>query len=103
VEAPLRGDGAAVGCAGGLADDAGPYDYDELIGAIAPRPVYIVSAQLDRDATPADVRGAVEGARKVYGLYDAGEKLKLDEPWDYNRLSTETQNRIVAWMKENMK
>ena len=80
-----------------------PYDYNELIATIAPRPVLIVSPQLDRDGTPADVHEAVEQARKVYALYDASDKLKLDEPWDYTRLPTATQERIIKWMNENMK
>jgi len=77
-----------------------PYDYDELLAAIAPRPVMVVAPQLDRDATAADVHGAMEKARKVYGLYKAEEKLGFDEPWDYNRLPTGTQDRAIEWMKK---
>jgi len=80
-----------------------PYDYDELIAAIAPRPVYVLSAQFDRDATPADVKKAVEQARKVYSLYNASNNLMLDEPWDYNRLPQGTQDRVINWMREKMK
>src|SRR4030095_12199343 len=80
-----------------------PYDYDELIAAIAPRPVYVLSPQFDRDATPADVKKAVEQARKVYGLYKAPDNLMLDEPWDYNRLPLATQDRAIHWMKEKMR
>ena len=78
------------------------YDYDELIGAIAPRPVYVFAPQLDRDANPADVHAAVDRAKKVYRLYEAEEKLQLDEPWDYNRLPTASQDRIIEWMSEKM-
>jgi pimeloyl-ACP methyl ester carboxylesterase len=80
-----------------------PYDYDELIAAIAPRPVYVLAAQFDRDATPADVKKAVEQARKVYALYNASNNLMLDEPWDYNRLPLGTQDRVIKWMAEKMK
>ncbi len=80
-----------------------PYDYNELIAAIAPRPVLVVSPQLDRDGTPADVHAAVEQAKKVYALYDAADKLALKEPWDYTRLPTATQDQIMKWMNENMK
>jgi len=80
-----------------------PYDYPELISAIAPRPVFVLQPQLDRDATPADVRAAVDNARKVYSLYGAADKLHLDEPWDYNRLPEATQARIIELMLENMK
>jgi pimeloyl-ACP methyl ester carboxylesterase len=79
-----------------------PYDFDELLGAIAPRPVLVIQPQLDRDATPADVHTAVQQARKVYSLYSATEKLALFEPWDYNRLPDSTQNWIVRWMGENL-
>lgn len=75
-----------------------PYDYDELIAAIAPRPVMVVSPTFARDANPADVRTAVEAARLVYELYDAEEQLALDEPWDYTRLPTSTQNRAIEWL-----
>jgi dienelactone hydrolase len=80
-----------------------PYDYHELIGAIAPRPVFVLQPQLDRDAMPADVHAAVDNARKVYSLYGAADKLRLDEPWDYNRLTESTQTRIIEWTRENMK
>jgi dienelactone hydrolase len=79
-----------------------PYDYNELIAAIAPRPVYLVQPALDRDATPGEVHDAVDQARKIYGLYNAADKLALDEPWDYNRLPSATQERAISWMKDNM-
>jgi hypothetical protein len=53
---------------------------------------------MDRDATAADVHAAVENARKAYALHRATDKLGLDEPTDYQRLTTETQNRAIAWL-----
>jgi dienelactone hydrolase len=79
-----------------------PYDYDDLLAAIAPRPVRVVQPSMDRDATPADVRAAVEQARKAYAAHDAAEKLALDEPHDYQRLTTETQTRAIEWMTKNL-
>jgi hypothetical protein len=49
------------------------------------------------------VKKAVEQARKVYSLYNAGDNLMLDEPWDYNRLPPGTQDRAINWMREKMK
>jgi pimeloyl-ACP methyl ester carboxylesterase len=80
-----------------------PYDYNELMATIAPRPVYVVEPTYDRDATPADVHAAVDQAKKVFGLYNASDKLMLDEPLDYNRLPEVTQDRAIKWMTENMK
>src|SRR5579862_9205886 len=78
-----------------------PYDFDDLIAMIAPRPVLIVQPQLDREATPSDVHNAVDQARKVYTLYSAGDHLTLSEPWDLNRLPNSMLNDSVQWMLKN--
>jgi pimeloyl-ACP methyl ester carboxylesterase len=75
-----------------------PYDFNEVLASIAPRPVLVVQPALDRDATPADVHAAVAEAKKVYALYGATGKLELKEPWDYNRLPEKTQDEAIAWM-----
>jgi dienelactone hydrolase len=80
-----------------------PYDYQDLIGAIAPRPVYVFNPIYNRDATIKDVRDAVAQARKVYGLYRAADKLVLDDPWDYFRLSSAAQDRIIQWMSQTLR
>jgi pimeloyl-ACP methyl ester carboxylesterase len=79
-----------------------PYDYQEVVAAIAPRPVLVMQPQLDRDATPADVKSAVEQARKAYSLYGAADRLALYEPWDYNRLPQMSQDWIIQWMSRNL-
>jgi pimeloyl-ACP methyl ester carboxylesterase len=78
-----------------------PYDFDEILATIAPRPVLVIQPQLDRDATPADVHKAIESAKQVYALYDAASKLDLQEPWDYNRLPNSIQDGIIKWMGTN--
>ncbi|MGD1032460.1 MAG: alpha/beta fold hydrolase [Opitutaceae bacterium] len=80
-----------------------PYDFDELIAAIAPRPVLIVEPTMDRISTPADVDAAVAQAKRVYALYNAGDKLALYEPKDYTRLTTATQSWAVTWMNGSQK
>jgi pimeloyl-ACP methyl ester carboxylesterase len=80
-----------------------PYDFPELLGAVAPRPVLVVQPQLDRDATPADVKTAIEQAKRVYALYGSAAKLELQEPWDYNRLPATMQDEIVKWMGANLR
>jgi pimeloyl-ACP methyl ester carboxylesterase len=80
-----------------------PYDYNELIAAIAPRPVYVYAPLLDRDASPPDVRAAVEQAKAIYTLYNAADQLTRDEPWDYNRLPEVSQTRIIEWMRTHMR
>lgn len=76
-----------------------PYDYDELIGLIAPRAALIVQPLRDRDATSSDVTAAVGRARRVYGLFGASDKLGLDEPDDICRLPNATLDRSIDWMQ----
>jgi len=84
-------------------EDQIPYDFDDVLAAIAPRPALVVAPQLDRDATVADVRSAVDQARKVYSLYGVSDQLALYDPWDYNRLPDKTQDWILDWMSRNVK
>ncbi len=79
-----------------------PYDYQDVIGLVAPRPVLIVQPTIDREATPADVHAAVASARQVYTLYGAADKLTLQEPEDINRLPNATLQSAIAWMKTNL-
>ena len=70
---------------------------------VAPRPALVIQPQFDRDATPADVRTAVNHARKVYTLYGVPDGLALQEPRDYNRLPDSTQDSIIQWMSINLR
>jgi dienelactone hydrolase len=78
-----------------------PYDFDDLIALIAPRPVLIVQPQKDRDADPEEVRAAVSRAQKIYTFSGAEKKLELQEPDDYGRLTNATQDRVIQWMRNN--
>jgi dienelactone hydrolase len=112
---PLRTDTAACGTGGvarfslerGLLPRLGffvgheaqlPYDYDDLLATIAPRPVLVVQPQLDRGATPVDVHAAVTRADRVYAARGAAGRLGLLEPWDYARFPTVTQDEVIRWM-----
>jgi len=80
-----------------------PYDYNDVIATIAPRPALIVEPQLDRDGTPADVHTAVDQAKKIYAMQNAESNLGLYEPWDFTRLPAATQDWIIQWMAKTMK
>ena len=75
-----------------------PYDFDDVIGMVAPRPVYVLNPQLDRDDTAADVDAAVKQAGKVYALYGASDKLTISSPWNYNQLTNDEQDAAITWL-----
>ena len=70
-----------------------PVDYDELLAAIAPHPVYIRAPQQDRYNPVAQVRQAVERARKP------GDRLTLITPVDFNRFRIDAQREAFDWLK----
>ena len=79
-----------------------PYDYQDVLALVAPRPVLVVQPTIDREATPADVHAAVDAAKPVYALYHADDKLTLMEPDDINRLTNETMQKTIDWMKAQL-
>jgi len=78
-----------------------PYDFDDIMALIAPRPVLIVQPKQDRDADPVAVSNTVKRAQKIYSLNGAENKIGLQEPDDYGRLTDATQNEAIKWMKNN--
>lgn len=80
-----------------------PYDFHEILGSVAPRPVLVVAPTWDRDATSEDVKRCVEQVQKVYKLYGADDKLELYEPNDYSRISLAMRRKIFDWVEKNIK
>jgi pimeloyl-ACP methyl ester carboxylesterase len=81
-----------------------PIDYDEIIGAIAPRPVYLRAPTLDRYADLAAVKKAVGRARSAYATLGAADALELHMPVDFNRFKLDAQKEafgaLEKWTKK---
>lgn len=76
-----------------------PVDFDEIIAAIAPRPVYIRAPALDRYAIPAEVSQSGQRAREVYKVLGRPEALELHAPVDFNRFRPEAQREAFERLK----
>lgn len=77
-----------------------PYDFHEILAAIAPRPLLIVAPSWDQYAVLEDVQQCVTEVRKVYGLYKTEQNLDLFVPADYGRFSPEMQQHVVQWLNK---
>lgn len=73
-----------------------PYDYDELLAALAPRPTLLYSPTNDRDATHVDVEACVDGARAAWGNQTA--RLQHESPEDVTRMEGEQSDRLIDWL-----
>ncbi|MDF9798908.1 hypothetical protein OKW21_004171 [Catalinimonas alkaloidigena] len=82
-------------------EDRIPYDYHEILASVAPRPMLVIAPSWDQYHAYEDVKKTVLEAKKVYGLYHSEDKLQLEGPEDYNRLSPDTKALMLKWAKEN--
>jgi acetyl esterase/lipase len=64
----------------GLDPDRAPFDFYELVGALAPRAFFSSSPTADSNFDVAGVRKAVAEAQKVYDLLGASKQLQLRTP-----------------------
>lgn len=64
----------------GLDPDRVPFDFYEVVGALAPRPFFSSSPEKDHNFEVAGVRKAMARARGVYRLFGARERLVARYP-----------------------
>ncbi len=57
-----------------------PFDFHELIGALAPRPVLIVAPLGDSNFQAASVDRIIDAARPIYDLLGHPENLRVEHP-----------------------
>lgn len=57
-----------------------PFDFTELLGALAPRPVFINAPLRDENFDAEGVRDCVRAATPIYELYGAGDALVAVHP-----------------------
>lgn len=72
-----------------------PVDFTEIISAIAPRSVMVVAPTLDRYTDRKPLENTVTASNNVYKLYGKETNLKLYQPEDINRLSSESLATII--------
>ena len=73
-----------------------PYDYDELLKAIAPRPTLLYTPQGDRDATFADVAACVNASATAWG---DGKGLTHVAPDAISKMEGDEAKALKAWVK----
>lgn len=76
-----------------------PFDFHEVLAAIAPRPLLIISPKYDPNAVIPDIAKAVQQASRVYKLYPNAAGIEHMVPESENRFSDEIQAAIFHWAK----
>jgi pimeloyl-ACP methyl ester carboxylesterase len=80
-----------------------PWDFHEILAAIAPRPLLVIAPTWDQYASFTDIQHCMDDVKKVYQLYKAEDKIGVFSPEDYNRFSDDMKDKVVEWMKEEFR
>ena len=77
-----------------------PFDYDDVLAMIAPRPTLVIAPTLDRYHKVDSVRSLVEKARTAYEMQGDGTALELETPEGFNgfELDHGRKSRVIRWL-----
>ena len=81
-----------------------PFDFPEVLAAIAPRAVLAVAPLHDHNFDVTGVRDCVAASRPLYALFDAADRLAAECPdcgHDFPPAAREAAYRwLERWLKE---
>jgi len=77
-----------------------PFDFHELIAALAPRHVFISAATRDDDFDVSGVRDVVAAARPIYELHDAEGRLVAHYPDAPHSFPAEARQRAYDFLEQ---
>ncbi len=86
-----------------LKPDKMPFDFPDLVSALAPRAFLAVAPLHDDNFEVSGVRDCIESARPVYAMLDAKEKLKAHYPDCKHDFPPESRKIAYAWLDRWLK
>lgn len=79
-----------------------PFDFHELVGALAPRALFASAPIGDTNFRWASVDRIAAAARPVYGLYGAGDRLVVVHPDGGHRFSPEIRRQAYEFIARQL-
>ena len=80
-----------------------PYDYEDVLALISPRPCLIVSPQRDRDADINDIARCLKTAANRWREKGVPQNLTHQIPNDSNRFQKDQQDIFLKWLALTLK
>ena len=80
-----------------------PFDFTEILAALAPRPVFIGAPLHDANFEVSGVYDCLEAARPVYALFDAVDRLVAEHPDCAHDFPPEVRERAYAFLDQILK
>jgi len=76
-----------------------PFDDDEALALVAPRPVLVIAPELDRYARVEDVRREMRAPQAIYRLLGHQSALEVETPLDFARFPRQRQEFVFDWLE----
>lgn len=76
-----------------------PFDYDDVLSLVAPRPCLVYAAQRDRELDPQAVSDCVERAKKSWIARGAPQGLEYHSPDDIGRFQRAQHEIFLRWLR----
>jgi len=80
-----------------------PFDFTEILGVLAPRPVFVNAPVNDANFDVSGVRDCIRAAKPVYALYGAEEKLVVAYPEAEHDFPDDMRERAYALIDEALR
>jgi len=77
-----------------------PYDYNELMSLVAPRPQLTITFSLDTMNSYANMTKCMDSAARVYNLLGASSNFYANNCEDYKHVTPSLNASIIKWLKE---
>ncbi|MES2692011.1 MAG: alpha/beta hydrolase, partial [Verrucomicrobiota bacterium] len=76
-----------------------PFDFHEMIGALAPRAFLAISPRGDSNFKWESAARVVAAAKPVYALYGVSERIAIEHPDCQHDFPTEMRERAYGWLE----
>ena len=80
-----------------------PFDFHELVAALAPRPFFVNAPISDSNFEVAGVKKVIAAAQEVYALRGAKDKLKAVYPDVGHDVPEDVRREAYAWLDKALK
>ena len=80
-----------------------PFDFHDILGAMAPRPVFINAPLNDANFAVVGVRKAVASAGEVYRLREAEAALRVDYPDAEHDFPDDIRTAVYQWLGQKLR
>ncbi|MBI4604787.1 MAG: alpha/beta fold hydrolase [Planctomycetes bacterium] len=80
-----------------------PFDFHEVVGALAPRPFLAIAPLRDANFEVEGVREVIASAREVYRLLGAEENLAAEHPDCEHDFPPEMREKAYGWFERHLK